>query len=206
MSRFLKPLVARRTYVETLDLLLDLAVAVLWFTVFTTLVATGAGLLITLVGLPILTATFYLARAAAYGERVRVRTFLGTEIERPMYKPSKSKSVWHRLIAPFVDRTTWKELTYVWLVQPVLGVVNFTVAVTAWALRALHRRGELGARTAARIVGAWCLVAALLFAVLSWAVPPGYVSASELAVGVVLFVPLARLAVAPLAFGWNRHR
>jgi signal transduction histidine kinase len=133
MSRFLKPLVEGRTYLETLDLLLDLAVGVLWFTVFTTLIATGAGLLITLVGLPILTATFYLARAAAYGERVRIRAFLGTEIERPTYKPPKSKGVWHRLIAPFADRTTWKELTYVWLVQPVLGVVNFTVAVTAWA-------------------------------------------------------------------------
>src|SRR5438045_8008407 len=134
MSRFLKPLVQRRTYLETLDLLLDLAVGVLWFTVFTTLVSTGAGLLITLVGLPILTATFYLARAAAYGERARARIFLGTEIDRPTYKPPKSTALWHRLIAPFVDRTTWKELFYVWLVQPVLGVVNFTVAVTAWAI------------------------------------------------------------------------
>lgn len=134
MSRFLRPLVQRRTYLETLDLLLDLAVAVLWFTVFTTLIATGAGLLITLVGLPILTATFYLARAAAYGERARVRAFLGTEIERPAYKPPRSTGVWHGLIAPFADRTTWKELLYVWLVQPVLGVVNFTVAVTAWAI------------------------------------------------------------------------
>jgi signal transduction histidine kinase len=134
MSRFLKPLVQSRTYLETLDLLLDLVVAVLWFTVFTTLIATGAGLLITLVGLPILTATFYLARAAAYGERARVRAFLRTEIERPAYEPPRSTSVWHRLIAPFADRTTWKELFYVWLVQPVLGVVNFTVAVTAWAI------------------------------------------------------------------------
>src|SRR5690349_21948410 len=124
---FLKPLIQRRTYIETLDLLLDLVVGTLWFSVFTTLIATGASLLITLVGLPILTATFYLARAAAHGERARVRAFLGSEIERPAYKHPKSAGVWHRLIAPFADRTTWKELLYVWLVQPVLGVVNFTV-------------------------------------------------------------------------------
>jgi signal transduction histidine kinase len=130
----IKPLIQRRTYVETFDLLLDLAVGTLWFTVFTTLIATGASLLITLVGLPILTATFYLARAAAHGERVRVRAFLGTDIAQPVYKPRKSDGLWHRLIAPFADRTTWKEVTYVWLVQPVLGVVNFTVAVAAWAL------------------------------------------------------------------------
>jgi signal transduction histidine kinase len=134
MSRFLNPLTQTRTYLETFDLLLDLVFATLWFTVFTTLIATGAGLLITLIGLPILTATFYLARAAAHVERVRVRAFLGTEIERPTYKPPKSNGLWHRLVAPFADRTTWKELFYVWLVQPVLGVVNFTVAVTAWAV------------------------------------------------------------------------
>jgi signal transduction histidine kinase len=134
MFRFFRPLIQRRTYLETADLLLDLVVAVVWFTIFTTLVATGVSLLITLVGLPILTATFYLARAAAYAERARVRAFLGTEIERPAYKAPKSNSVWHRLTAPFTDRTTWKELTYAWLVQPILGVINFTVAVTAWAL------------------------------------------------------------------------
>jgi signal transduction histidine kinase len=134
MSRFLSPLVQRRTYLETFDLILDLAFGVLWFTVFTTLLATGVGLLITLVGLPILTGTFYLARAAAYAERVRVRALLGADIPQPAYRPRKSNSLWQGLIAPFTDRTDWKELTYVWLVQPVLGIVNFTVAVTAWAV------------------------------------------------------------------------
>jgi len=131
---FFKPLIQRRTYLETFDLLLDLAIGILWFTVFTTFVTTGASLLITLVGLPILTATFYLARAVAHAERARVRAFLGARIDTPAYKAPKSEGVWHRLVAPFSDRTTWKELTYVWLVQPVLGVVNFTVAVTAWAV------------------------------------------------------------------------
>ncbi|HSC74572.1 MAG TPA: sensor domain-containing protein [Gaiellaceae bacterium] len=134
MTRFLSPLAQRRTYLETFDLLLDLVVGVLWFTVFTTLLTTGASLLITLVGLPILTATFYLARAAAHAERVRVRAFLGTDIPQPAYRPRKSDGLWHRLIAPFADRTTWKEVAYLWLVQPTLSIVNFTVAVTAWAV------------------------------------------------------------------------
>jgi signal transduction histidine kinase len=134
MTRFLSPLVQRRTYLETFDLLFDLVAGVLWFTVFTTLLATGASLLITLVGLPILTGTFYLARAAAYAERFRARVFLGADIPQPAYRPRKSNGLWHVLITPFIDRTNWKELTYVWLVQPVLGVVNFTVAVTAWAV------------------------------------------------------------------------
>src|SRR5919202_6099277 len=134
MARYLSPLARRRTYLETFDLLLDLAVGVLWFSVFTTLVATGAGLLITLVGLPILTATFYLVRGAAHVERARARTFLGADIASPVRRPATSGSPWHRLTTPLLDRTTWKELFYVWLVQPVQGIVNFTVAVVAWAI------------------------------------------------------------------------
>ena len=134
MSRFLSPLVQRRTYLETFDLLLDLVLGVVWFTVFTTLIAFGAGLLITFIGLPLLTATFYLARHVAHAERLRVGAFLGTDIEEPVYKPPKSNGLWHRLTAPFADRTTWKELFYLWLVQPTLSVVNFTVAVSAWAI------------------------------------------------------------------------
>jgi signal transduction histidine kinase len=134
MPRFLRPLVERRTYAETLDLLLDLAFGVLWFTVFTTGITAGLGMLITLVGLPILTATFVLARAGGSLERRRAHVLLGTEIEDPVRRPPRGPGLWNTLVAPFRDRTTWKELGYLWLVQPVQSVVNFTVAVNAWAI------------------------------------------------------------------------
>jgi len=134
MTSYLKPLIQSRTYLETFDLLLDLAFGVLWFTVFVTLVTTGVSLLITIVGLPILTLTLYLARAAAHAERVRVRFFLREDIPQPAYEPRKGDSLWQRLIAPFTDRTTWKELAYVSFVQPILSIVNFTVALTAWTV------------------------------------------------------------------------
>jgi hypothetical protein len=128
------PLREHRTYVETSDLVLDLVVGVVWFSIFTTLVATGASLLFTLVGLPILTGTFYLARAAAALERRRALLFLGTEIERPVRTPARGAGLFQKLVTPFRDRTTWRELLYVSLVQPSQSVVNFTVAVTAWAV------------------------------------------------------------------------
>ena len=133
MLRFLAPLVQRRTYLATLDLLLDLGFGVVWFSLFTTLLATGASLLVTLIGLPILTATFYLARGAAAVERARARTLLGVHLDAPTRRPPKGAGLWQKLLTPFRDRTTWKELFYVWLVQPVQGVVNFTVTVVAWA-------------------------------------------------------------------------
>src|SRR5262249_59396401 len=104
---------------------------ILWFTLFTTAIALGVSLLITLVGFPILTATFYLARGGAWLERVRARTFLGVEIPAPVERPS-GRGVWAKLVAPFRNRTTWKQLFYLWLVQPVQSVVNFVVTVTAW--------------------------------------------------------------------------
>jgi signal transduction histidine kinase len=134
MPRFLAPLVQRRTYLATLDLLLDLGFGVAWFSVFTTLIATGASLLVTLIGLPILTATFFLARGAGWLERRRANALLGTEIPDPVRRPAKGDTTWQRLISPFRDRTTWKELFYLWLVQPVQGLVNFTVTVVAWAV------------------------------------------------------------------------
>ena len=106
MYRYFSPLTKSRTYLETFDLLLDLILGVVWFSVFTTLIATGASLLITLIGIPILTATFLLARGVAHVERVRARTFLDTDIETPVRKPAKSNDTRHRLTAPFTDRTT----------------------------------------------------------------------------------------------------
>jgi signal transduction histidine kinase len=134
MARFLRPLIQRRTFAESLDLVLDLMFGVIWFTLFTTLISTGGSLLITLVGLPILTATFVLARGAAWFERRRARALLGVLIADPVRRPAKGDGLWQKLVTPFRDRTTWKELFYLWLVQPVQSIVNFTVAVTAWAI------------------------------------------------------------------------
>lgn len=56
------------------------------------------------------------------------------------------------------------------------------------------------------VVGAWAVGVAVLSALLVWLVPPALVPTYGLVVGVVLAVPLARLAAAPLALAWNRHR
>src|SRR5689334_819305 len=81
LARVIGPLTERRTYLETLDLVIDLAFGVTWFSVFTTLVATSAGLAVTLAGLPLLVATFHLARCAATIERRRATLLLGATFE-----------------------------------------------------------------------------------------------------------------------------
>jgi hypothetical protein len=84
--------------------------------------------------------------------------------------------------------------------------VGLKLLAAGLALRALLRRGEVAPRVLARLLGLWLLTAATLFALLAWVVPSDQVPRYGLALGVVLFLPLARLAAAPLALAWNRHR
>jgi hypothetical protein len=86
------------------------------------------------------------------------------------------------------------------------GAVVVKLVVAGWALRTLGRNGALAAGTVGRLVVAWAVCTAGLFGLLVWLVPAGLVPVYQLALGAVLSVPCARLLVAPLVLGWNRHR
>jgi signal transduction histidine kinase len=129
---FFRPLFRARTYRETLYLLLDLVVAVVWLTVLWTLVSTGLGLLITLIGLPILTGAFLLAHHGARLERWRGRALLHATVEDPPARPPRDGWLW-KLVDPFTDAMNWREVAYLGLVQPIVGIITFSLAVSAWA-------------------------------------------------------------------------
>jgi hypothetical protein len=76
----------------------------------------------------------------------------------------------------------------------------------AWALRQVLRQGLLAPRTVARLLATWLLLGSVLFGVLAWSVAPGLVPVYYLAFAVLFALPMARLAAAPLALAWNRHR
>jgi hypothetical protein len=71
---------------------------------------------------------------------------------------------------------------------------------------ALLRRGLVSPPALARLLALWLLAAGGLFVLAYGAVPDGAAPVSLLASGAVLGVPLVRLAAAPLALAWNRHR
>jgi hypothetical protein len=95
----------------------------------------------------------------------------------------------------------------VWALLPWLAgsAVLLKFGVAGWAVRALSRRGLVAARTLAHLAGVWLLAAGGLLALLCWLVP-GHVPRHWIACGVILVLPLARVALAPLALAWNRHR
>lgn len=87
------------------------------------------------------------------------------------------------------------------------AAVFVKLALAGWALYGLRRHGLLDERSLTRLAGAWALAAAGLVALMAWLFPDGWASSSDLlTLGAILFLPLARLAAAPLALEWNRHR
>jgi signal transduction histidine kinase len=126
-----RPVFALRTWKETAYLLLDLLVGTLAFTVLVTGLATGLGLVITFLGVPILWATMVLARYGARAERERARLLLGVDLPEPAPLPREG-SFLRKLFAPLRDGAAWRAVAYFLILFP-LGIVTFTLAVTFWS-------------------------------------------------------------------------
>jgi signal transduction histidine kinase len=122
-----------RTWKETIHLLLNLPIGMATFTIVVTGFALGFGLLITLIGIPILFALLYISRAMGTFERVRAALLLDAEVPRP-YRPDPPGNTWWRAhLARATDPATWIELAYHLLLLPI-GTITFTIVLTFWTL------------------------------------------------------------------------
>ncbi len=111
-------------------LALGLPLGILTFTVVLTGLSLGAGLAITLAGLPILLVTLLAVRALAALERKRAHWLLGIPIqgrERPL-----RGSWWERTKAILGDPASWRDTLWSLLLLPI-GIAGFTFAVSLWA-------------------------------------------------------------------------
>ena len=120
----------REPYVSALFLVLNFALGVFWFVVLVTLLATGIGTAITLIGIPILVITMLIWRGGAMFERWRSRVMFGDDIPSP-YKPLPGGSLWKDIKTRLGDSATWLDLAYLLLLFP-LGLAEFIA--TAFAL------------------------------------------------------------------------
>jgi signal transduction histidine kinase len=125
-----KALIAGRTWRETAYLLVDLVVGVVGFTFVVTGLSLGVGLLITLVGLPVLGLTLLGCRGGAWLELRRAR-MLGLHLPDPP-PLDHTGSLFRRLSRPLVDGVGWRAGAYFALMLPV-GIVTFTVTLTIWS-------------------------------------------------------------------------
>ena len=127
----LRPLTSARSYAALTHHLLGLPLGILYFTWLVTGVATGLGLAITLIGIPVLTLVFATIRPLLAGERALSNALLGTAIEPAPLSPA-GEGWLGRAKAYWTDSATWRGMAYLMARFPV-GTLTFTVAVTTHA-------------------------------------------------------------------------
>jgi hypothetical protein len=76
----------------------------------------------------------------------------------------------------------------------------------AWSLSALNQRRLIPSGALWGMLAIWLALAGGLFAALYALLPDNWFYWPGLVLGIVLLLPLTRLALAPLALSWNRHR
>jgi hypothetical protein len=94
--------------------------------------AVGVSLAIVTVGIPLLAITMLIWRWGADTERQRAALVLGAPIARPLRAAPASHRFLDRWLAKVRDRTTWRDLGYMWLLGPV-GVVAGSVSIMLWS-------------------------------------------------------------------------
>ena len=118
---------------DTVYILSGFVLATVWWSLLVTLLALGLGLLVTLIGVPILVATLYIWIGIADTERWRARSLLGIDVPRPyrtLVAPTTLRRIWERAKDPAV----WRDLVYLLFVFFPLAIATFIIAVTAWAV------------------------------------------------------------------------
>ncbi|MFJ8021281.1 sensor histidine kinase [Streptomyces sp. NPDC096311] len=120
----------RQTWKEIAHLLSNLPVSILGFVYVVTLVSTGAGLAVTVIGLPLLAGGLRGARLLGRMERARARKLLGVRIDEPSPMPVRGTGFFSWLWSSLRDSVAWRTVLYDFIRLP-WGIVTFTVTLTS---------------------------------------------------------------------------
>ncbi|MCH5676039.1 sensor histidine kinase [Streptomyces gilvus] len=121
-----------RSWREFGYVLLSLPIGIMLFTYAVTMVALGAGLLVTFLGIPVLAAGLAGCRGFGALERARARGMLGLEVGDPEPLRMRKPGVMAWMGAVLKSGTSWRTLLYALLQFP-WSVFSFVVAVNFWA-------------------------------------------------------------------------
>ncbi|MEU2788296.1 sensor domain-containing protein [Streptomyces sp. NPDC007100] len=122
-----------RTWREFLYLVLSLPVSVVMFTYAITMIATGAGLLVTFLGIPVLAGGLIGCRGMGHLERVRARALLHMDVDAPEPLRVGKPGMMGWVAAVLKSGTSWRHFLYGVLQMP-WAVFAFSVAVTFWTV------------------------------------------------------------------------
>lgn len=124
----------RRTLRDSGYSLLAFPLVITAFIVVVVLVSLGAGLLLVLVGLPILVAAAYVARGFAHLELWRIRTQLGEDAPTPRYvRPDPDEPWFRRMLTALRDQQAWLDVLWT-LIAPATGLFASVLTFSAWVV------------------------------------------------------------------------
>jgi hypothetical protein len=149
----LRPLITARGWTQVSHHLLGLPLGTAYFVWLVTGLSLGAGLLITLLGIPILTLVLANVRPLLMAERGLANALLGAGLP-PVAIAPRGEGWLGRLKAYWTDGTTWRGILYLLLRFPV-GIFTFTVAVTAYSAAGTALAAPLLAPLDAMDIGFW---------------------------------------------------
>jgi hypothetical protein len=129
ITKKFKEFIMKKLFSNLIYLLLGLPLGVLYFVILITGFSLGAGLIITLVGAPILVAMIFVTYILGDLDRTITSKLLGIKISKPEARPSNSDTATSILVAQLKSLQFWKEFFYLLLKMP-LGVISFTFAIT----------------------------------------------------------------------------
>ncbi|MFG1916288.1 sensor histidine kinase [Micromonospora sp. NPDC048898] len=129
----LAPSIPRQLFVDSGYVLLGLPLAVASFVVLVAGFTVGIGLVVTVIGLPILSGTLYAARGLADIERLRLPAVLRQPRIRPHYRlPEPGANAWRRIFVPMRDAQSWLDLAH-GILRLIAAAGTFLVTVIWWA-------------------------------------------------------------------------
>jgi len=128
-SNFFNVIIKKQTYLNLVYLLIAFPLGTFYFTFLVTGYALGLGLVITLIGIPILILMTALTYWFGLFERGLSSTLLNIEIKQMSNNAIKEKTFWKKLLKHLSNSATWKSLAYLMIKFP-LGILSFTLVVT----------------------------------------------------------------------------
>ena len=133
LGRFFGVAADPRTYGALFYMLLSLATGIFYFTWVATGASLSLGLIVLIIGIPLLILFVGSTRVLSLVEGRIVEAMLGERMpRRPLYA-NKGKPWTQRIVELFTDARTWSTMLYFLLMLP-LGVVYFSIVVTGVAL------------------------------------------------------------------------
>ncbi|MBN1160406.1 MAG: sensor domain-containing protein [Dehalococcoidales bacterium] len=127
--RFFGVFAEPRAWGALIYLLLTLGTGIAYFTWAVTGLSVSAGLLVLIVGLPILALFLFSARGIALLEGRLVEALTGIRMPRRPLFTRRDVGWWQKFKNVFTERHTWTAVLYMILQMP-LGIIYFTVFIT----------------------------------------------------------------------------